>query len=411
MTKPMSRSEEMLDEARSLLDFARGSRVPHGFGWLNDRGGIDESRGVPLWITGRMTHCFCLGALLGHPGSAALAEHGVSRLLDGPLRSTGDGGWFSAVEADGSVRPGARVSYDHSFVVLAASSGVIAGIPRADELLSEALSSFEALWWDDAEGLVVDARDPDSLEVDPYRGVNANMHWVEALIAAWSATGEIAHVEKARRICERVLGWFLEFDLRLPEHFDETWRPLLEYNRENPADQFRPFGSTPGHWLEWSRLMLEVHDACATAGISCDDRLAGLAPAVYRRALMEGWGVDGLPGFVYTVDFEGRPVVGQRMYWVLAEGICAARTLEVATGDGSYACDVDVFWGWAKEFLIEAPGQWREELDALNRPDDATWSGKPDIYHALQACLIGSVPLCACFAVGIRESSVTLPVG
>ena len=42
---------------------------------------------------------------------------------------------------------------------------------------------------------------------------------------------------------------------RLPEHFDGKWNVTLEYVG-NPM--FKPWGSTPGHWLEWARLILQL---------------------------------------------------------------------------------------------------------------------------------------------------------
>ena len=42
---------------------------------------------------------------------------------------------------------------------------------------------------------------------------------------------------------ERVVhGWARERDWRLPEHFTSDWVPLPEFNRDHPADPFRPYG-------------------------------------------------------------------------------------------------------------------------------------------------------------------------
>lgn len=393
----------MSAEALRLLDCGAQSRAEHGFGWLSDEGTVDDAQGVQLWITGRMTHCFSLAALMGLSQYAPLAAHGIAALRSGALRAESDGGWYSRVEMNGSVAPGLRTSYDHAFVVLAASSARLAGVEQADELLREAIESFERLWWDEAAGMVVDARDPQTLEVDPYRGVNANMHWVEALLGAWGATGEREHLERASRIAARVASMFTDHAFRLPEHFNEAWEPLLDYNRDIPADKFRPFGSTPGHWLEWARLFAQLAHACDEAGVARDGRLDVIPPFMYRLALLEGWGVDGQPGFVYTTDFEGHPVVAQRMHWVLCEAIATAQTLKLTTGDASYGHDVALFWEYAQRYLIEAPGQWRHELDALNAPAQGTWAGKPDIYHAFQTMIIGTLPLSASFAAGLAQ--------
>ncbi|QPL05607.1 MULTISPECIES: AGE family epimerase/isomerase [Actinomyces] len=388
-------------EARALLDFGKQSRTEAGFGWLDDDGEVDPSQGTQLWITGRMTHCFALGHLLGDEDCLPLATHGVTTLLDCPLHCADRNAWLSRVETDGTPADGPLVSYDHSFVILAAASALLAGVPRAADLLDTGLTTFERLWWDEEAGMVVDARDRHTLAIDPYRGANANMHTVEALLAAYGATRDTLHLRRASRITRRIAEAFASHGFRLPEHFDESWTALLDYNRDIPADAFRPFGSTVGHWLEWSRLMVQLRQACESEGMDTPASLTVIPQHMYRRALQEGWGPDGEPGFVYTVDFEGRPVVHQRMYWVLCEAIGAAETLRRVSEDPSYDLDVNVFWNWARTYLIERPGQWREELDAANQPACGTWSGKPDIYHALQAMLIGTLPVTPSFATGL----------
>ena len=90
---------------------------------------------------------------------------------------------------------------------------------------------------------------------EDYRGVNANMHTVEAMLAAGEVLGEPRYTDRALRILRRVVDDFARTnDWRLPEHFDAQWNVLPDYNRDRPADQFRPYGVTIGHVLEWSRL-------------------------------------------------------------------------------------------------------------------------------------------------------------
>ena len=124
-------------EAARLLDFARGSRVPGGFAWLDDRGEPDPARPLQLWITARMTHVFALGELLGHPGCGALADHGLAALR-GAFEDREHGGWYSELAAGGPVRTD-KEAYPHSFVLLAAASGVLAGRARAGALLEVAV--------------------------------------------------------------------------------------------------------------------------------------------------------------------------------------------------------------------------------------------------------------------------------
>ena len=46
---------------------------------------------------------------------------------------------------------------------------------------------------------------------------------------------------------------------------------------------------------------------------------------------MDGWNADGEPGIVYTTDWNGKPVVHDRMHWTLAEAINTSSCLYHAT--------------------------------------------------------------------------------
>ena len=148
------------------------------------------------------------------------------------------------------------------------------------------------------------------------------MHMVEAFLAAGDATGDPVWPQRALRIAERLIRDSAGAqDWRVVEHFDERWRPLPDYNADEPADPFRPFGITPGHGLEWARLLLQVRSALPAPPGWLLDAARGL----FARATEEGWQAEG--GFVYTTDHEGRPVVTDRMHWVVTEAIGAAAVL------------------------------------------------------------------------------------
>jgi mannose/cellobiose epimerase-like protein (N-acyl-D-glucosamine 2-epimerase family) len=138
--------------------------------------------------------------------------------------------------------------------------------------------------------------------------------------------------------------------------------------------------------------------------------MAEAAGSLYARAVGDGWDVDGADGFVYTVDWNGAPVVRERMHWVYAEAIGAAVALFRRTGNPLYERDYAAWWGYAREYLIdEELGSWRHELDASNHPSHAVWEGKPDLYHAVQATLLPRLPQAPALAVSLaaRHSSHT----
>ena len=142
MTAPVARVDAAAEERR-LLDFARGSAAtPTGFAWLDERGVPDLSQPVHTWITTRMTHVFSLAHLQAVEDAAGLAAHGV-RALAGPLRDHEHGGWYAAVSHGGRVVDATKAAYAHAFVVLAASSASVAGVPGGEALLEEALAVQE----------------------------------------------------------------------------------------------------------------------------------------------------------------------------------------------------------------------------------------------------------------------------
>ena len=246
-------------------------------------------------------------------------------------------------------------------------------------------------FWDDDFGMVVEQWDESFSTLDSYRGVNANMHTVEALLSAADVLDDPGLRDRALRILTRVVhDLAASHEWRIPEHFDESWTPILEYNLDEPAHPFRPYGATIGHWLEWARLALHLR---AGLGDAAPGWLLDDARCLFDAAVREGWAVDGADGFVYTVDWSGRPVVRERMHWVAAEATAAAAALHAATGDPSYERWYQQWWQHIDTCFRDAEhGSWHHELSPANEPSGLTWQGKPDIYHAFQATLIPRLP-------------------
>ena len=378
-------------ECDRLLEFGRASRHPDGgFAWLDDAGRPELDRPVELWITCRMTHVYSLAHLMGRPYAGALADHGVAALT-GRFRDHEHGGWYVKSGSDGPVTT-SKTAYEHAFVVLAGASATAAGRPGGRELLDAALRVLDEHFWDETQGMVVEEWDESFTTLDDYRGVNANMHSVEALLSAADVLGDTRLRARAQRILTRVVHDFARGNQwRIPEHFDADWTPVLDYNVDEPAHPFRPYGATIGHWLEWARLALHLR---AGLGDDAPDWLLGDAVELFDASVREGWAVDGADGLVYTVDWSGQPVVRERMHWVAAEATATAAALHAATGDATYAGWYETWWQHVADHVLDAEGgSWRHELSPQNQPSSVTWAGKPDTYHAVQATLIPRLPL------------------
>ena len=383
-----------------LLDLVARSRVTGGFGYLGSDAQVLGDRPLETWIVARMTHVAGLGALLGRPGADDLLAHGVAALAGGPLHDAEHGGWYAATDDD------AKAAYVHAFAVLAGATATAAGADGGRALLDEALEVWQRRFWDDAAGLAVEEWDRAWTTLSDYRGANANMHGVEATLAAADALAATAPDRaaalrrQALRTTERVVhGWARERGWRLPEHFTAAWEPLPEHNRDEPAHPFRPYGVTVGHQFEWARLALHVRAVT-------DDPPGWLladAVALFDAAADRGWAADGEDGFPYTLDWDDRPVVGARMHWVVCEAVAAAAVLAEVTGDPRYP---ELRRRWLdhgeERFADPSTGSWHHELTPSGEVATGTWAGQPDVYHLTQMLLLDGRPVRGSVAAALR---------
>lgn len=373
----------------TLLDFyqPRVALPGAGFGWLDASGGPVPGQGSQLWIGARMLHVFALAEMLGRPGAGDLVDHGLDFYAGGQGQDAEFGGWYATV---GGENPSDRKElYGQAHVLLAGSSALQAGHPRAETLVSDALELIESRYWVEADGACVEEYDRRFTRCEDYRGQNANMHLTEALLACYEATGLRTCLERATRIAARIAGPAAEDrqgSWRLVEHFGPDWRPNRDFNIDDQRHPFRPYGSQPGHWLEWAKLLLQLRGL----GVE-EDWLLAAARNLFAGAIEDGWTSDG--GFVYTVGWDGRPVVAERFFWEPAEGIGAAWALFLATGEDSYRAWYQRLWEFCATRLRDPDtGSWFHELSPQGHPTSITWSGRPDLYHAFQATLYALAP-------------------
>jgi sulfoquinovose isomerase len=231
-----------------------------GFFTLDDEGRAlppaDPARGVERQIhdTTRMIHCFAIAHLLGLPGADRVIDHGMDFLWN-RHRDTVHGGYVWGVDDEGPTNA-TKQAYGHAFVLLAASSARVVGHPDADRLLDDIATVLQERFWDSAAGATREEFEQDWSPMGDYRGQNSNMHLTEATMAAFEATGDRRYLEMAESIASLIIGHHARgAGWRVPEHYDSAWRALRDYDG-NPM--FRPFGTTPGHALEWSRLLIQL---------------------------------------------------------------------------------------------------------------------------------------------------------
>ncbi len=419
-------SRWLSEEMRALLRHGHAAMRPTGFGYFKSDGSVDTERPVDLAITARMTYAYSLGVLMGIPGSRKFCDHGVSCLRK-YFEDPQFGGWYSEIrhepDADEHGIPwdeaGARKwQYGQAFVVLAASAAAIANRPGAHELLGRALAGQEEHWLDPDTGLVRDGATRDWSQFSDYGGMNSLMHTIEAYLAASEAQQDPSWLDAAERMLRFVYQVAADHDWRVPEHYTADWTPDLDYSKDAPDTPYYPYGFVIGHGMELSRLALQAHAGLTARGRTDCEYLKEMSEEIFERSRTDGWRRNGYPGFIYSVDFDGVPVLEDHLQWVVSEGICATAFLRHATlSSGAPHGEAEAYehsyrsWlDYLNDYMQLEPGVFVRALSPDNVEASDVVSSRPDIYHPLQALLAARLPVWPPFASALAHDLLDKPL-
>lgn len=414
-------------ELHALLDHGRSAMALTGYGYFAEDGSLDTTRPVDLAITARMTFAYSLGNLLGIPGSRRFCDHGI-RCLQTYFRDREYGGWFTNIEhapsKDGTGIPwkdggDRKWQYANAFLILAAATAATANRPGATELLRDALNNQEQYWWDEEAGATADQYNRDWSSSTPYRGSNALLHTAEAYMSAGEAIQEPIWIARAGRMLERAYKEAEMYQWRLPEHHDENWVPQPDFNKDAPNTPYYPYGVVVGHGLELARLGMIYRGALREYGMDETWDILDGSVKLFDRARTDGWRRGGKPGFLYTTNLEGEPILTERLAWVVNEGICTAVSIRRAVlDDQGTAGDVELYdhcyrtWvDYLHDYMQLQPGIFARVLDADNQITEGTVSSRPDIYHPIQSLLVPRLPLWPPIGSAIQRDLLDKPAG
>jgi len=388
---------------QSILAFYDGrDRDPSGgfFHFYKDDGRVYDTRTRHLVSSTRFV--FTQAMAFRHFGAPKWLA-GARHALDFVQRAHGRPGRSHAwvIDWDGAratVTDPTQHCYGQAFVLLAHAHALMAGIDEAAAGLRACWAQMERQFWQPALGAYADEADAGGT-LAAYRGQNANMHACEATMAAFRATGERHYLDRAVALAHQVTGTFASRSAALPgvhadcaalvwEHFraDGTIDP--DFNRDDPANLFRPWGFQIGHQTEWAKLLLQLDR------LAPDPAWRPRAQALFDTAVRLGWDA-GHGGLVYGIAPAGGVCDGHKYHWVQAESIAAAAWLAAANeaaGDAAGAAHAwawyDRLWAYAwAHFVDHERGAWYRILgpDNATITDEKSPAGKVD-YHDMGAC-------------------------
>ena len=389
-TFPNFRSpDQLLDHARHTMRFYHPRAIdPAGgmFHYFKDDGAVYDPRHRHLVSSTRFVFTYAMAyRQFGDPAYLDGLQHAVRFLRDAHRAPDGSGyAWM----LDGrDVEDGTQHAYGQAFVLLAYSHATMAGLDETRAWIGETFDLMEARFWNAADGLYADEASHDWSTLSTYRGQNANMHAVEALLAAHQATGEARYLERAYLVASNItqrqaarcggLIW---------EHYDEQWQPDWKFNIDDPENLFRPWGYQPGHFTEWAKLLVQL-EARAPGVLTGDlSWLLPTAERLFKVAVEKGWDNE-FGGVAYSLAPDLTVCDSHKYFWVQAESAAAAALLATRTGNDAYWTWYERLWQYSwSHFVDHEHGAWYRILDRENRKlsDEKSPAGKVD-YHTMGA--------------------------
>lgn len=377
---------DFLDEhARSVLSFYYPACIDPAGGYHQyfrpDGEPERENKQRHLVSSTRLTINFAVAARhYGEPGLLEAARHGVAFLRAAHLNPV-TGGYAWIIDR-GTVIDGDNQAYGIAFALMAYARALEAGVSEARPFIAETFDFLDRHFLEEDKSLYAETRSADLQQLSPYRGQNANMHCCEAMIAAFEATGEARYLERASRIARQLTLVLAErTGGRLWEHYDTAWQQDFGYNKGDPSNKLRPWGYQPGHFTEWTKLLLMIHRHAPQPW------LLERAKALFDEAMAIGYDA-GHGGLYYSVAPDGTICGPGKYSWVQAETIAAAAFLAQALNNGLYWCVYRQLWSYALTHMVDARLKcWHRNLTRENVVyTDAVAMGRTD-YHSFCACI------------------------
>jgi mannose-6-phosphate isomerase len=221
-----------------------------GAGWDGVAGGFVErldlegraDRAAPrrIRVQARQIYCFAKAAQTGwYPQGREIALKGLDYLLSKAKSPDGRPGFVHLLDRQGVAINLVRDTYDHAFVLLALATAYRLNEDAQIRDEMESLLGFLDTGLRSPHGGFIEG-----IPATLPRRQNPQMHLLEAMIAAFDATGDLAYQSRAGEL----------FGLFIANLYDPQRQILGEYF-EDDWSKIEPICVEPGHQAEWVWLL------------------------------------------------------------------------------------------------------------------------------------------------------------
>jgi len=196
-------------------------------------------------LQARQVYVFAHAYKLGwYYSGKELALAAANTLVNNHYRPDNLEGWVFSVTNEGNVYDNVRDSYAHAFALYGlAWAYMLSNDPKFLMICNSTLNYLDTELSDQEKGGLKTR----SVETKITRMQNPHMHYMEAMLAWYEATGDSKFLARAGEIFGLFISHFYQSKTGiLAEYFDSNWQPLIR----NGGQVFEP-----GHHMEWIWLL------------------------------------------------------------------------------------------------------------------------------------------------------------
>ena len=168
------------------------------------------------------------------------AQHGIDYLISAHKnKDTNHYYWQISKE---KIIDSRAMTYGHAFVMLAGASAMRVGLKDGNNLFMDMWNFLNQYFWEEDFNAYADERDASLKLLNSYRGQNANMHSVEALLASFEATKDERFLERCEIIANQfVINLAEKSGGQIWEHYTSDCKIDWGYNKLKPDRTFKPW--------------------------------------------------------------------------------------------------------------------------------------------------------------------------
>lgn len=316
--------------------FPDGSWVEH----LNLDGSPDRQAERRWRVLARQVYVYATATRLGWYDGEEIARSTYDVMRDKGLSVMMDDGYVHRILPDGTITNDNRDFYDHAFYLLASAS--LFHLTEEENFLFEA---YDTRTFVDRRLAAKTGGWFEALPLEPkgLRRQNPHMHWFEANMALYEASGDKSDLKPAHAVYELFKTKFFDSQThRIREYFEPDWQ-ITATPKGDLAE--------PGHMAEWVWLLGEYA------------KLSGEPTKDYATALYEGLHHQRGPFLNDEEDHAGEVRRETKRLWVQTEVIKAHLSMAEKGVAGAAESAAAIIAGLFETYL-RPDGSWADQLNA-----------------------------------------------